>query len=699
MSNMGTLFDMDLEDARRQHKKISDEIKHHDFLYYQNDAPEISDSKYDSLRKTLEKLETQYPVLKTADSPTQTVGSMPAKGFNKVKHAVPMLSLSNAFSEEDISDFLTRIRRFLGLSETDGIKIVAEPKIDGLSCSLRYESGKLVLAATRGDGQEGEDITRNVQSIDDIPKQLPESLLDVMPDVLEVRGEIYMGRHDFAALNKRQQEVGEKVFANPRNAAAGSVRQLDPSISVQRPLKMFAYGLETFGGLSHILTQHEKYELLREAGFRQPDFVEIFDDVSGLMAHHDMVLKERPVLDYDIDGMVYKVDDLTWQERLGFVSRAPRWAIAHKFPAERAVTILKDIDIQVGRTGALTPVAILEPVTVGGVVVSRATLHNEDEIERKGVRAGDYVEIQRAGDVIPQILRPLLEKRPPDSKPFVFPDHCKECGSLAIREEGEAVRRCTGGLICPAQAVERLKHFVSRDAFDIEGFGSKIVEQLFEKGILKSPADIFRLSDINETLSPPLQDLEGWGALSVRNLLAAINNRKTISLDRFIFALGIRHVGQATARRLAAFYGSFPRLEQQMMDAQTQENQAYQELLSIDDVGPAVADELAAFFAEPHNQTVLTDLLSFLDVEDYKMPERIDSQIAGKTVVFTGSLSSMTRAEAKARAESLGAKVSSSVSGKTNYLVAGEDGGSKLKKAKEAGVTILTEEEWAVLSR
>lgn len=694
---MNTLFDLDFEDAKRRHAQLSEQIKQNDILYYQEDAPEISDSEYDSLRNELISIEAQHPSLKTKDSPTQTVGTSPIKGFQKVKHAVPMLSLGNGFSRDDISDFMTRIQRFLGVSESDCIEIVSEPKIDGLSCSLRYENRTLVLAATRGDGQEGEDITLNVQHMEDIPKQLPAAA----PDLIEVRGEVYMARDDFAALNERQKEKGEKIFANPRNAAAGSVRQLDPSVSAERPLRMFAYGLGEMSDQGSFSSQTDIYAALKEWGFKQPDLIRTFDDVEALMKHHEHVLEERPVLDYDIDGMVYKVNRLDLQARLGFVSRAPRWAIAHKFPAERAVTILKEIDVQVGRTGALTPVAILEPVTVGGVVVSRATLHNEDEIERKNVRAGDYVEIQRAGDVIPQVLRPLLDKRPSDSASFTFPDHCPVCGSIAIREEGEAVRRCTGGLICKAQVSARLKHFVSRNAFDIEGMGSKVIEQLFEKDIVKSPVDIFRLEKINETLETSLETFEGWGALSVKNLFSAIDAKRVVAFDRFIYALGIRQVGQATAKRLAAFYLSLDVLEHQMEQAAAQgkEHMAYCDLLSIEDVGPAVADEIVGFFAEPHNRDVLSALKEELEIESYKPPEKLDSPVAGKTVVFTGTLSLMTRAEAKAKAETLGAKVSGSVSKKTDYLVAGKDSGSKLKKAQEAGVTILTEDEWLELIR
>lgn len=537
------LFDMDAEDARARHKALAEKIRHHDDLYYRKDAPEISDADYDALRKELEELEAVHPELVTEDSPTQQVGAAPAAGFKKVRHAVPMLSLSNVFSDEDVSDFLARVRRFLGLEDEDTLEILAEPKIDGLSCSLRYENRQLVMAATRGDGATGEDITANVRTIADVPDRLPQEA----PDILEVRGEIYMRRDDFMALNKRQEEAGKPVFANPRNAAAGSVRQLDSSITAQRPLHFFGYALgecsEKFAE-----TQQGIRDKLASFGFSVSEPSAVCVSLDDIIGHYHMILEQRPELPFEIDGVVYKVNRLDWQERLGFVSRAPRWATAHKFPAEQAVTILKNIDIQVGRTGALTPVARLEPITVGGVVVSNATLHNEDEIARKGVKIGDHVVIQRAGDVIPQVVKVLEDKRTGQEQDFVFPDHCPACGSLAIREEGEAVRRCTGGLICPAQAVERLKHFVSRQAFDIEGMGDKVIALFWEKGLLRSPADIFRLAEKNENLDPPLQQWEGWGKKSAAKLFAAIEEKRDIPLDRFIYALGIRQVGQATAK-------------------------------------------------------------------------------------------------------------------------------------------------------
>ena len=735
--------------------KLAKEIEHHNEKYFLENDPEISDSKYDSLRRKLDNELEDYIVETSAgaigkqdffvgpvsivkgwvekqndpeinyvfdvytsvgatlsgvqqvvepDSPTQTAGAAPSSGFKKVKHSKPMLSLSNVFTEQDLEDFVSRIRRFLGLSDDEPIDLTAEPKIDGLSCSVRYENRKLALAATRGDGTEGEDITANVKTIRDVPQELPKDA----PDILEVRGEIYMGRKEFATLNQKQAEEGKQIFANPRNAAAGSVRQLDAAITASRPLHFFAYEVDIDipapPGLVKsppILFQdlYEKFKSLKKWGFKCAERVEVFHSVENLMKYYNEILEQRPDLNYEIDGVVYKVNRLDWQERLGFVSRAPRWATAHKFPAEQAVTTLKDIDIQVGRTGALTPVARLEPITVGGVVVSNATLHNEDEIARKDVRIGDHVVIQRAGDVIPQVVKVLEDKRTGKEKKFKFPDHCPVCGSLAIREGDDVVRRCTGGLICDAQAVERLKHFVSRLAFDIEGLGAKIIEQFWEKGIIKSPADIFRLEEKNGAgeIDPPLQEWEGWGELSVKNLFYAIRERRTINLNRFIYALGIRQVGEATAKRLAATYGNMAALKDAMTQAQDRESETYKELLNIEDIGPSVADDLLGFFAEKHNRDVLDDLEQFLSIESYEAPSTGDSPVTAKTVVFTGTLTEMTRPEAKAKAESLGAKVSGSVSKKTDYVIAGADAGSKLKKAEELGVTVLSEKEWLEL--
>lgn len=689
---MSALFDLSAEDAKARHAKLVKEINRHDELYHGQDAPEISDADYDKLRQELIKLEEEYPELAEAGSPTQTVGAKPARGFKKVKHAVPMLSLSNVFSEEELEDFIDRIRRFLGLKDDEAIEIVAEPKIDGLSCSLRYEKGKLVMAATRGDGTEGEDITENVKTINDVPKELPKGV----PDVLEVRGEIYMARDDFLALNKRQEEDGKQIFANPRNAAAGSVRQLDSKITASRTLKFFGYALGEFSE-PFADTQWGIREKLQSWGFPEATPSGLCKSVKDILKIYTQIEKERPDLQYEIDGVVYKVNRIDYQERLGFVSRAPRWATAHKFPAEKAVTIINNIEIQVGRTGALTPVARLEPITVGGVVVSNATLHNEDEIERKDIRIGDHVVIQRAGDVIPQVVEVVIDKRTGKEKKFKYPDHCPVCNSLAIREEGEAVRRCTGGLICEAQAVERLKHFISRNAFDIEGMGTKVIEQFWTDELVRSPVDIFTLEERDKTSLAPIKNKEGWGELSAQNLFAAINNRRTVALNRFIYALGIRQVGEATAKRLASVYGDLKSLKDAMVKAQDREGDAYADLLNIDDIGPAVADDLIGFFAEDHNLDILDALEQQLTIEAYEMPQNWDSAVAGKTVVFTGTMEKMTRSEAKARAESLGAKVSGSVSAKTDYVIAGEDAGSKLKKAKELGVEVLSEDDWIAL--
>ncbi len=697
------LFDLSAEDARARHKKLAKEIAKHDELYHGNDAPEISDAAYDKLRRELERLEADFPELMNDQSPSAKVGAAPSRGFKKVKHSVSMLSLSNVFNEEELGDFLEKVRRFLNISSD--IEVVAEPKIDGLSCSLRYEDGVLVMAATRGDGFEGEDITANVQHIGDIPKALPKGV----PAILEVRGEIYMRREEFIALNKRQEEAGKQIFANPRNAAAGSVRQLDSSITAQRPLHFFGYAL---GEASEAFakTQWEIRQKLKGWGFVEAEPSALCKTQEEIIVYYNKVMVLRPDLPYDIDGVVYKVNDLALQERLGFVSRSPRWATAHKFPAEQAVTILKDITIQVGRTGSLTPVAELEPITVGGVVVSRATLHNEDELARKDVRIGDHVMIQRAGDVIPQVLGPVLEKRPKDAKVFTFPTHCPICNSIAVREEGEVVRRCTGGLICKAQAVERLKHFVSRNAFDIEGMGAKIIEEFYEDGMIKTPADIFRLEEKDKGTLTPLRAREGWGDQSARNLFDSIQKRRTIAFDRFIYALGIRQIGEATAKILAANYEAFADWMHKMVQAAGEravnpdehkkpENigPAYGELCSLEGVGMSMADDICGFFAEKHNLDVLNELQSVLTIQAYERPKAVDSPVAGKTVVFTGTLVTLTRAEAKANAERLGAKVAGSVSKKTDYVVAGEDAGSKLKAARELGVAILTEEEWKSL--
>ena len=667
---------------------LAKEIAGHDKAYYQKDAPEISDAEYDALRHRIDAIEAAFPGLVRADSPTQKVGAAPAAGFSKVSHSVPMLSLSNAFNDDDMVEFVARVRRFLGLGEDEAVEIVCEPKIDGLSVSLRFEDGEFLQCASRGDWTSWEDVTENLKTLSDIPKTIQDA-----PEILEIRGEVYMTRKDFEKLNQNQEAAGGKVFANPRNAAAGSLRQKDSTVTASRPLSLFAYA---WGEVSEPVaeTHWEFLEKLRAWGLPTNPLAELQPDTDGCLGFYRRVEAGRAGLDYDIDGMVYKVNRLDWQERMGQVSRAPRWAIAHKFPAEQAETVLKEITIQVGRTGALTPVAHLEPVTVGGVVVSRATLHNEDEIARKDVREGDAVIIQRAGDVIPQVVSVVLDKRPNTAKAFEFPDTCPECGSLAIREGGEVARRCTGGLVCPAQRVERLKHFVSRNAFDIEGLGVKHVVAFLEDGLIETPADIFRLqADHGEEIARR----DGWGGQSANNLFQALDERRTISLERFIYALGIRQVGQATARLLARQYGSLEGWRAHMDAAQDRESDAYAELTNIDGIGPAVADDLLGFCAEKHNRDVLDDLGRLLTVEDFDAPDTSSSPVAGKTVVFTGSLETLSRAEAKARAESLGAKVAGSVSKKTDYVVIGADAGSKAKKAKELGVATLSEDDWLKL--
>ncbi len=682
--------ELNVLEAAAEAAQLRKEIKRHDILYHQKDAPEISDAAYDALRKRLENIENAFPELATKDSPTQKVGAKPAREFAKVRHTVPMLSLSNAFSEEDVTNFVDRVRKFLRLPDDEKLEVLAEPKIDGLSCSLRYENGVLVQAATRGDGEEGEDVTANVKTI----KSIPYKILKGAPEILEVRGEVYMTRADFENLNKSQTEKDDKVFANPRNAAAGSLRQLDPNITAGRPLRFFGYALGEVS-IPIAKTQEGIRKKLTQWGFDVPEPEALLDTPEKITAFHAKTYEDRPTIAYDLDGVVYKVNDLEYQRRLGFISRSPRWAIAYKFPAEQAETILHKITIQVGRTGTLTPVAELEPINVGGVMVSRATLHNEDELQRKDIREGDYVIIQRAGDVIPQVVKSLPEKRKRNNKPFVFPDRCPECGSHAVREEGEVARRCTGGLVCPAQAVERLKHFASRSAFDIEGLGDKIIQSFWDEKIIQTPADIFRL----EKYAADLKEREGWGDLSVKNLLAAIERRRTIPLDRFIYALGIRQVGQATAKKLAQHYGSLENLLAQIKQCKDRESDAFQSLLEIDDVGPSVAEDVVNFFSEAHNLRVVKDLQGELTVEDYVRPQTRESPVTGKTVVFTGKLVTMSREEAKAQAESLGAKIAGSVSKNTDYVVAGEDAGSKLKKAAALGIKVLSEEEWQKMAK
>jgi DNA ligase (NAD+) len=684
------------EKAAQEWSRLAAELAEHDQRYYQDDRPSISDADYDDLRRQLNALETAFPDLAPSDGPSNRVGAAPSSKFGKIIHARPMLSLANAFDETDVAEFLTRIRRFLG--NDDPVMIRAEPKIDGLSLSLRYEKGALISAATRGDGREGEDVTRNALTIGAIPKNLSG---EGIPDVIDIRGEVYMSHEDFAALNRRQIQEGQEPFANPRNAAAGSLRQLDPTITAARPLSFFAYA---WGDISAPVADTQSGMMARFAEWGLPVNPRsvLSDTVDGLMAFYNDINDHRALLGYDIDGVVYKVDRLDLQDRLGMVSRAPRWAIAHKFPAEQARTRLLDIEIQVGRTGALTPVAKLAPVTVGGVVVSNATLHNADEIARKDIRIGDTVVVQRAGDVIPQVVEVILSERPADSQPFEFPSHCPVCGSIATREHNaktgriDAVSRCTGGLICSAQAVERLKHFVSRNAFDIEGLDDKRIEAFFEEGRIRNPADIFTLAKRDGVDFPKLADQKGWKEKSVGNLFAAIESRRIIGLDRFLFALGIRHVGEATARLLARAYGSYVAFASAVNRAADRTSDAYAEMLAIDQIGETVLDALLDFFGEAHNQQVLADLTAELTIQDMEA-RRNDTAVAGKTVVFTGTLTRFTRDEAKARAESLGAKVAGSVSAKTDYVVAGESAGSKLEKARALGVQVLTEDEWAEL--
>ncbi len=681
------------DEAARELERLAREIAWHDELYYRKDQPEISDAEYDALRLRNEAIEARFPRLIRPDSPSRRVGAAPAEGFAKVRHAVPMLSLANAFDQEDVADFFARIRRFLNLGAEEPVEVVAEPKIDGLSISLRYEQGRFVQGATRGDGSEGENVTANLRTLAALPLVLPAGV----PEVLEVRGEVYMRRDDFAEMNRQQEAAGAKVFANPRNAAAGSLRQLDTKVTAGRPLTLFAYSP---GEVSAPVagTHWEFLERLRSWGFPTNPEARVCGDLEAVLAFYAEILGARAELPYDIDGIVYKVNRFDWQERMGFVSRAPRWAIAHKFPAERAETRLNSITIQVGRTGALTPVANLEPITVGGVVVSRATLHNEDEIARKDVREGDHVVIQRAGDVIPQVVSVVTEKRPKDSRPYKFPDRCPECDSLAVREPGEAARRCTGGLICPAQSVERLRHFVSRDAFDIEGLGDKHVRAFFEEGLLTSPADLFTLAERDAEGETPLAEREGWGETSAGKLFDAIEARRRIALDRFIYALGIRQVGQSTAKLLARNYGTLEALAWALTAAQDAESPEYADLINIDGIGSSVAADLIGFFAEPHNQQVLDRLVDQVRIEAAAPAASADSPVAGKTVVFTGTLATMGRGEAKARAEALGAKVAGSVSRKTDYVVVGADAGSKARKAEELGVATLTEEAWLALA-
>ena len=680
-------------EAKAELKRLAAEIAAHDRRYYQDDAPSVSDAAYDALRRRNDAIEARFPSLVRSDSPSRRIGAQPAARFAKVRHAVPMLSLGNAFADEDVVDFVERIRRFLGLEADETLTFVAEPKIDGLSCSLRYEGGRLVNAATRGDGTVGEDVTANVRTLEDVPKQLAGK---GVPDVCEVRGEVYMTKSAFLELNKRQAAAGRQVFANPRNSAAGSLRQLDPAVTASRPLGFFAY---SWGEMSAMPadTQSGMVKWFAGGGFKTNPLMRVCSSLDAMLAFHREIEEERATLDYDIDGVVYKLDRIDWQQRLGFVSRTPRWAIAHKFPAEQATTIVRAIEIQVGRTGALTPVAKLEPVTVGGVVVSNATLHNQDEIARLDVRLGDTVTIQRAGDVIPQVLGVVSDKRPRGAKPYQFPKTCPcHLATPVMRDEtatGEtgAVSRCTGEFACPFQRVEHLKHFVSRRAFDIDGLGEKQIEFFYEQDFVKEPAEIFTLEKRNRTIR--LAEHEGFGETSVGNLFRSIEARREIGLERFIYALGIRHVGETTARVLARAYGSWKAFLDTCEKLAAGDEEAREELDSIDHVGETVIEALAAYFAEEHNRRIVKRLTDEVRILDAERPKR-HSAVAGKTVVFTGSLEKMTREEAKAMAERLGAKTAGSVSKKTDYVVAGPGAGSKLGKAKDLGVAVLSEEDW-----
>jgi DNA ligase (NAD+) len=696
--------------AKAEHARLAGDIAAHDKRYYQDDAPTVSDAAYDKLRQRYQAIEARFPELRTLESLTMRVGAAPARGFAKVRHSLPMLSLDNAFEEQDVIDFVDRIRRFLRLPETEKLVFTAEPKIDGLSLSLRYESGELVRGATRGDGTEGEDVTANVKTVNAIPHRLKGKS---WPSVCEIRGEVYMTKADFLALNKRQAQAGGQIFANPRNSAAGSLRQKDPSVTASRPLGFFAY---SWGELSErpADTQSGMLKWFDKAGFDTNPLWKTVSSLEEMIGFYRLIETERAGLQYDIDGVVYKIDPLDWQERLGFVSRSPRWAIAHKFAAEQATTTMNGIEIQVGRTGALTPVAKLEPVTVGGVVVANASLHNEDYIKGIGndgepirggtdIRIGDTVIVQRAGDVIPQIVDVVLDKRPKNAKPYAFPSVCPACGSHAVRElnprsgREDSVRRCTGGLICPAQAVERLRHFVGRDGFDIEGFGEKQVQAFFADGLVMEPADIFTLQARDKRAAKKLAEREGYGEVSTRNLFAAIEARRKIPLNKLIYSLGIRHVGETNARLLARHYGRIEAFQAGVLAAgKGEDTEEFQELTTIGGIGAVVAEAIVEFFKEKKNREAVERLLDQITVTPMEQVRR-DSPVAGKTVVFTGALEKMTREEAKAMAERLGAKAAGSVSKKTDYVVAGPGAGSKLAEAQKHGVTVLTEDEWLKL--
>ncbi|MBB4214287.1 DNA ligase (NAD+) [Rhizobium sp. BK212] len=715
MPTEGSAVDtLTIEEAAAELERLAKEIAHHDALYHGKDQPEISDADYDALKRRNDALEARFPELIREDSPSRHVGAAPSVTFSPVVHARPMLSLDNTFSQEDVQDFVAGVYRFLGRLPDQSIAFTAEPKIDGLSMSIRYENGRLVTAATRGDGTTGENVTANIRTIAEIPNELPKGV----PAVVEIRGEVYMAKSDFLALNRQMEAEGKQTYVNPRNTAAGSLRQLDAKVTASRKLKFFAYA---WGEMSEMPadTQFAMVQTFRDWGFPVNPLMKRLNSVADILAHYDEIGLERPDLDYDIDGVVYKVDSLELQARLGFRSRSPRWATAHKFPAEQAFTEVEKIEIQVGRTGALTPVARLKPITVGGVVVTNATLHNEDYIkgignsgerirpEEHDIREGDTVIVQRAGDVIPQILDVVMGKRAVDARPYEFPKTCPVCGSHAVREVNEktgkmdSVRRCTGGFICRAQATEHLKHFVSRNAFDIEGLGSKQIDFFFENEDaslqIRTAPDIFTLEKRQQQSLTKLENIDGFGKVSVGKLYAAINERRSIALHRFIYALGIRHVGETTAKLLARSYGTYAAFETGMREAETLAGDAWNDLNAIEGIGEVVARAIVEFYKEPRNVEVITRLIEEVTPEEAEQPVTAGSPVAGKTVVFTGSLEKFTRDEAKARAESLGAKVAGSVSKKTDIVVAGPGAGSKLDKARELGVQTMDEDEWLAL--
>ncbi|MBY5581585.1 NAD-dependent DNA ligase LigA [Rhizobium leguminosarum] len=715
MSTEGFTVDtLTIEEAAAELERLAKEIAHHDALYHGKDRPEISDADYDALKRRNDALEVRFPELIREDSPSRHVGAAPSVTFSPVVHARPMLSLDNTFSQEDVQDFVAGVYRFLGRLPDQSIAFTAEPKIDGLSMSIRYENGRLVTAATRGDGTTGENVTANIRTIAEIPNELPKGV----PAVVEIRGEVYMAKSDFLALNRQMEAEGKQTYVNPRNTAAGSLRQLDAKVTASRKLKFFAYA---WGEMSEMPedTQFGMVQTFKDWGFPVNPLMKRLNSVADILSHYDEIGLERPDLDYDIDGVVYKVDSLELQARLGFRSRSPRWATAHKFPAEQAFTIVENIDIQVGRTGALTPVARLTPITVGGVVVTNATLHNADYIRGIGnsgerirddehdIRIGDTVIVQRAGDVIPQVLDVVMEKRPAEARPYEFPKTCPVCGSHAVRERHEktgkldSVTRCTGGFICRAQATEHLKHFVSRNAFDIEGLGSKQIDFFFENEDaslqIRTAPDIFTLEKRQQQSLTKLENIDGFGKVSVGKLYAAITERRSIALHRFIYALGIRHVGETTAKLLARSYGAYAAFEAAMREAEALSGGAWNDLNAIEGIGDVVARAIVEFYKEPRNVEVITRLLEEVTPEEAEQPKTAGSPVAGKTVVFTGSLEKFTRDEAKARAESLGAKVAGSVSKKTDIVVAGPGAGSKLDKARELGVQTMDEDEWLTL--